>query len=753
MLSRSVSQPIRKFEPTPAPPSAGAQGVCVDCAKDVFNSSLQHSLTAGRGAVSISQSYSRLARDIYGSILTGCHWCTTIGNAVLTSSELDYWMRDWNGSRSDGDSLESTSCDGYADLNVDDSNELSPRPAAVVEGHVSFDVEDLTSSEESAEEKPGFHTIKSLDCTARLDVTIKFLKWCGSPVFNLVQVKIEANTSDQDGCSLQEMVGDNAVILRLEIMCNDPAVHASAFPQKWDVVSASALNECVTRARSWLRSCDEHVSCAPVGGFQPTRLVDVRNPNHPRLALSGGNVRGLIQPYAALSYVWGPKQEYVLTKASLIEMCVGLDPSRLPKTISDAIEVTRQLGFDYLWVDALCIIQDSPKDKTRELPLMADTYSESSLCIVVASAAAASEGFLKAPNPPRFFVEPFNVKFDSVDGRPSSLTFAYRAPYMASADPISSRAWTLQERVLSRRLLIFSQSGVMWMCRECFVNPGAAPDAGPPYQTSLGPQAETGGSRDEDDQASILERWMAIRADYTEMDLTYCADKLSAISSVAAEVQRRTGWTYLAGIWENNLFSELHWRSTKRSPSGETLLLKPQKAKEAGYLAPSWSWASVGLGSIVDSEDERVGREAFHFEILECHVDADSTFPLGPVNSGYLKVEGKTLELAWRQEDKPQWDGFDISMIDSEDISSNNTPYVVGDGALDTLDEHLDPGVKLTCLGMSKLRLGRQRIVPVEGLLLLPVGPGSSAFCRIGFFRMTAPSVFDKATTKILRIE
>ncbi|KAK3346068.1 heterokaryon incompatibility protein-domain-containing protein [Lasiosphaeria hispida] len=703
-----------------------------------------------------------LSRDVYVSILSGCRWCTNIGNAVLTSSESDYWMQDWNGSRSDGASLGSLSDDEGMDLDSNSPNELSRSPAFGLDedmgaGENGLGVEDATIAKEGASERLGFYTIKSLDCTAKLDINIEFLRWRGSPVFNLVRVTAEVTTPSQveDGCLLGDMVDDNAVIMTLEIIMQDMIDGTSVFPRRWDIVSAADFDEWVPRATPWLRGCDEHIVCATSGTFQPTRLINVRNPDHPQLAvLSEDDDQSSVRPYAALSYVWGLKQEYVLTKAALEEMRTGLDLSRLPRTISDAIRAARRLGFDYLWVDALCIIQDSPEDKARELPLMSDTYRESSLCIVVASAAAASEGFLKAPESPRFLVDPFEVRVDSADVCCSpSLTFGYRAPYKASADPISSRAWTLQERVLSQRLLIFSRGGVMWMCRGCFINPGAAPDAGPPYQTSLGLHADGDeNSGDQDTEASIRETWMAIRADYTEMDLTYCADKLPAISALAAEVGRQTGWTYLAGMWKDNLFSELHWRSTKRSPSGERLVLKPQKAKGAGYIAPSWSWASVGIGSVEESEDEH--REIFDFTILTCYVDTDPAFPFGPVKGGYLQVSGKAVELAWQAEDRPEWDGFDISLLDpQEKASSTGTPLLVGDGTLDSLDENLDPGVKLVCLGMSKLKLGRQRVIPVEGLLLIPTGSSRGTFRRVGFFRMTAPSVFSGVPVSILRIE
>ena len=745
MLSRfHVAQPIRTYS------QPGGRGICPSCVDDVFASSLQKSLAEESDGPSLTHSYSRLASDLHASVLAGCPWCTCIGNAVLTCSDLDYWMEEWNGSRSDGASLDE---DERQQDPADPETRVSPQDAV---GDATSD-EEMThvdsegsdkEAEDAASEKPGFHTIESLNCATKLEIMIEFLKWNSSSLFNLAEVRAEVMTSTEVDSPLRNMVGEKAVAMKLEVICQSTADDVTAFNQHWDVVSAASFEEWVPRAETWLRACEAHASCSPSGAFRPSRLIDVREPQHPRLAISAEDIQHHTQlKYTALSYVWGPKQEYILTRASLSDMRKGLDPMRLPKTLSDAIAAAHQLGSNYLWIDALCIIQDSPEDKALELPRMADTYRESDLTLIIASAAAASDGFLKNPSPERFFLDPFEVG--------SGLSFGYRAPYKASADPISTRAWTLQERVLSRRLLIFSSSGVMWMCREDFVNPSAAPDAGPPYQTFLDPYlsaehpSDQTTVQDKDAQAQIRETWAAILADYTEMDLSYCTDKLPAVSALAADIGGKTGWTYLAGMWKENLFSELHWRCMKQNLSGERLTLKPRKVKDAGYLAPSWSWASVGIGAVVGSEDERNDREIFNFSILECQVDTtDPGFLYGPVKSGYLEVSAKTVELPWRYEDRPSWDGTDISLIEQY-----GTPLVVGDGTLDPLDEPLDPDTKVFCLGMSKLRLGRQRIVPVDGLILVPKGSGDAAFRRIGFFRMTAPSVFDGAATRILRIE
>lgn len=81
--------------------------------------------------------------------------------------------------------------------------------------------------------------------------------------------------------------------------------------------------------------------------------------------------------------------------------------------------------------------------------------------------------------------------------------------------------------------------------------------------------------------------------------------------------QRREEWAKLVGLWKENLFSELHWKSMQRiASSGEHFRFELQKVMKAGYIAPSWSWASTGLGVVVQSDDEHAGRAPFHFRTL-----------------------------------------------------------------------------------------------------------------------------------------
>jgi hypothetical protein len=90
--------------------------------------------------------------------------------------------------------------------------------------------------------------------------------------------------------------------------------------------------------------------------------------------------------YAALSYCWGGFQQVTSTTAKLEQYQNRLDFRSFPKTIHDALTVTRSLGIPYLWVDALCILQDDEDDKAREIQKMGDVYSNAMITISAASA-------------------------------------------------------------------------------------------------------------------------------------------------------------------------------------------------------------------------------------------------------------------------------------------------------------------------------------------------------------------------------
>ncbi|KAI0653356.1 heterokaryon incompatibility protein-domain-containing protein [Cubamyces menziesii] len=124
----------------------------------------------------------------------------------------------------------------------------------------------------------------------------------------------------------------------------------------------------------------------------PTRLIDCSDLECLRIIEASPDMRGT---YIALSYVWGEDQPHRTTEMNLSSYKVKIDPAILPRTILDAIHVTRALGIYLLWIDSLCIVQDSEKDLHHELARMRDVYRHAYLTIDAASAAKVSEGFLQ----------------------------------------------------------------------------------------------------------------------------------------------------------------------------------------------------------------------------------------------------------------------------------------------------------------------------------------------------------------------
>lgn len=132
--------------------------------------------------------------------------------------------------------------------------------------------------------------------------------------------------------------------------------------------------------------------------------------------------------YTALSYCWGKSQNFVTTIDNLEGMREKIPWEKLPLTIQDAILITRGLGIRYIWVDALCIIQDSPQDWRAESTKMAEIYGGSFLTISAALGDSVHHGLMQSSD----YCNP-----------------RLGPKWSLQKDPLYSRAWALQERVSS----------------------------------------------------------------------------------------------------------------------------------------------------------------------------------------------------------------------------------------------------------------------------------------------------------------
>lgn len=231
--------------------------------------------------------------------------------------------------------------------------------------------------------------------------------------------------------------------------------------------------------RKWLDTClNYHPSCSTtlskstidetVASVLPTRVIDVA------LLDGSANVRlveseGRRERYVTLSHCWGPVSKHPLTTttATLAQHLAGISWDRLPKTFQDAITVVRELGIRYIWIDSMCILQDDHDDWLRESAQMGIVYERAALTIAACHAKDSTEGcFFERPGPHQAVALPYRNSKGEHDGEMHCtllpVNFASISPEFS---PLSERAWSTQEWLLSRRVVFFTKECIVYSCR------------------------------------------------------------------------------------------------------------------------------------------------------------------------------------------------------------------------------------------------------------------------------------------------
>lgn len=230
--------------------------------------------------------------------------------------------------------------------------------------------------------------------------------------------------------------------------------------------------------REWIDNClRNHAECPTMAVPNlPIRVVEVLGNDILRLHISGGKAS-----HVALSYCWGKPQMFATTLSSIADLMQGFPLSALPLSLQDAIKLTIELGLKFIWTDSLCIIQDSPSDKKREISQMAHVYNNAYVTICAANAEACSEGFLKSHGDVKAGLKSslsddlMKMPYRCSNGDLGNLFSREESPYHSMWEPISRRAWTLQERILSPRALIY-RSRFWWHCHTAQYSVGGIED-------------------------------------------------------------------------------------------------------------------------------------------------------------------------------------------------------------------------------------------------------------------------------------
>ncbi|KIV88564.1 hypothetical protein PV10_08235 [Exophiala mesophila] len=393
----------------------------------------------------------------------------------------------------------------------------------------------------------------------------------------------------------------------------------------------------IFRARSWLQDClknHEKARCNTarhgIPHLMPRRLLHVgKSQNQVKLV---DNFAGIQHSYVALSYCWGETRHVVTTRSNYTQQLQCIPWSALPATYRDAIEVTRALGFTYIWIDALCIVQGDEQDWNAEAARMSDIYGEAVVVISAVNANHVGFGCLNERPGSRSFKN----KLKRNDHDPTHLLVqeptihenVLGTPSLEAQWPLFRRAWTLQERILASRILHLSAGEMIWECASI-----CACECGHLESTT----AVT--SRRRYDLARLesmttLERanaWDELALSYQNRHITKDNDRLPALSGLAHRFQTDGLGQFLAGLWSEFAISMMLWEVRKGRVSGAS-------------VAPSWSWASVqGLLTRNDPIEEN---NSFQAVLKDFHCDPATSDPYGAIvqGSGYLQLHSPVLD-------------------------------------------------------------------------------------------------------------
>jgi len=423
--------------------------------------------------------------------------------------------------------------------------------------------------------------------------------------------------------------------------------------------------------KAWLSTCiSSHEDCqAPIEGPLPSRVIEILDDENIRLVLG---VHELDSFYVTLSYCWGGPQEIALTEETIAEKQKGFKITSLPATLKDAITVTRELGIKYIWIDSLCIIQDSNADVLRELPRMAGYYANSYLTIS-ASTSKCTSSFLSSNGecknhpgstipkdlvPLGLLISPEFEVVSQQDGGTDRIGTRFSKdivdwvlvrkehPYFLSWEPIYKRGWTFQERVLSPRNLLFG-GRLVWQCHSTQDSFGGVTswddDASNVDHRMIGRLFSNAQNKQKQQEAPAgaqtankepYDVWYKSVEEYTRRELSVSNDKLPAISALAQVFQDLTGDEYLAGIWRGDFLRGLLWSTYP------TLTL----SKPTLWRAPSWSWVSndneVSYKGIPPPNSIPVARV-----LTSQIVTLSAIAPHGEIRSATLAIEGPVCEF------------------------------------------------------------------------------------------------------------
>ncbi|KAL8951381.1 MAG: hypothetical protein Q9222_002631 [Ikaeria aurantiellina] len=410
-------------------------------------------------------------------------------------------------------------------------------------------------------------------------------------------------------------------------------------PEPWHEIATKPIQshfnppDSFDTLQQWLSECkSDHSHCQAENAaqhFRPLRLIHVGTPRGSQEPYLHIVHEGQILSYATLSYCHGSFETderpiITLSSTNLVSMQTQIKHIELAKSFQDAISITRALSIPYLWIDALCVIQDSPQDRAWEASRKVQYFANAELNIAATASPHAHHGILTPREIARNSVE-LTGDAAGIGVRPiaedvfglirNMRWFPTRPPL--SAQPLTQQSHALLERMSAKRTVHFTDQQMIWQCQTCLIGEdgqiGEDQDrfsqlcSNRPFDIHLRePMREITGAnenehhRDPDtalatpvkgytgvkyslDEALIDTSWYDLIEEYTKRSIHEPRDFLPLLSPFAQKIQWQTEGSYLAGLWA--MEGQIPFRS---------LLWYCKNGGAAAHNgSPSWAWSSV----------------------------------------------------------------------------------------------------------------------------------------------------------------
>ncbi|KAF2735778.1 HET-domain-containing protein [Polyplosphaeria fusca] len=466
--------------------------------------------------------------------------------------------------------------------------------------------------------------------------------------------------------------------------------------------------------------------------------------------------------YLTLSHCWGSGKSVPTTTIKSLASHRKIIPwSALPKTFQDAVMLTKALGFRFLWIDSLCILQDDADEKLEASVHMDKIFANSFLTIAATSAADSNGGLFPAKTQPfkiqatdskgslyKIYVreQPSHHSFKAPFGEQAHMN-DWELPFNSSPEvsahaPLLKRAWAYSERLLSPRVLHFTNSEMLLECREAYqcecgrinnstFDSRATDSVKQEFARIIADGEDHGGvtngynnnridsvayqlaAASLDDAARDITRrreeaihlWSYIVTEYTSRDLTYDNDRLVAIIGIANALSNSLKSGYVAGQWTFNILNLL-WHPSDGA--------RCRRSKSTPNNIPTWSWASIEGSPICFDNSSAMD--------LACK----AAFPSERGrHQAWSPVSGDTMELtaAMATEVTFREDGDNEYSLVKNGVSVEFKPDILPPNGSDMIKT----GEELICIFVSMTF--RSSII---GLVLKRSQRDSESYCRVG---------------------